>query len=91
MNSYTISGLSPARVYTVVLCLDKSSHKLPISKLELRTRPQSYMVQLGIVKDYTAIIAGMLIQIISKNIITRTKNICENFVNLGLVANKQTR
>lgn len=73
MNSYTISGLSPARVYTVVLCLDKSSHKLPISKLELRTRPQSYMVQLGIVKDYTAIIAGMLIQIISKNILTRTK------------------
>ena len=64
MNSYTISGLSPARVYTVVLCLDKSSHKLPISKLELRTRPQSYMVQLGIVKDYTAIIAGILIQII---------------------------
>ena len=26
----------------------------------MTTRPQSYMVQLGIVKDYTAIITGMV-------------------------------
>ena len=58
MNSYTISLLAPDTVYSVMLCLDKNSHKIPISKLELRTRPQSYMVKLGIVKDYTAIIAG---------------------------------
>ena len=59
MNSYTISALAPDTVYSVMLCLDKNSHKIPISKLEIRTRPKSYMVQLGIVKDYTAIIAGV--------------------------------
>ena len=59
MNSYTISALAPDTVYSVMLCLDKNSHKIPISKLEIRTRPKSYMVQLGIVKDYTAIIAGI--------------------------------
>ena len=58
MNSYTISALAPDTVYSVMLCLDKNSHKIPISKLEIRTRPQSYMVQLGIVKNYTAIISG---------------------------------
>ena len=58
MNSYTISALAPDTVYSVMLCLDKNSHKIPISKLEIRTRPKSYMVQLGIVKDYTAIISG---------------------------------
>ena len=58
MNSYTISNLSPSTSYTVVLCLDKNKHKIPISRLHLETRPESYMVQLGIVKDYTAIIAG---------------------------------
>lgn len=61
MNSYTISALAPDTVYSVMLCLDKNSHKIPISKLEIRTRPKSYMVQLGIVKDYTAIVAVVLV------------------------------
>ena len=58
MNSYTISDLEPSTTYTVLLCLHRNSHKIPVSSLEVTTRPQSYMVQLGIVTDYTAIVLG---------------------------------
>ena len=36
----------------------QNTHKIPISVLGVVTRPESYMYQLGIVTDYTAIIAG---------------------------------
>ena len=58
MNSYTISDLEPSTTYTVLLCLHRNSHKITVSSLEVTTRPQSYMVQLGIVTDYTAIVLG---------------------------------
>ena len=61
MNSYTISQLDPSHSYTIMLCLKKSSHIIPVSSLVVTTRPESYMNQLGIVKDYTAIIAVSLI------------------------------
>ena len=58
MNSYTVSNLSPDTDYSILLCLRRNSHKIPISVLEVVTRPESYMHQLGIVTDYAAIIAG---------------------------------
>ena len=58
MNSYTVSSLSPDTHYDILLCLRRDSHKIPISVLGVVTRPESYMYQLGIVTDYTAIIAG---------------------------------
>ena len=58
MNSYTVSSLSPDTSYYILLCLRKNTHKIPISVLGVVTRPESYMYQLGIVTDYTAIIAG---------------------------------
>ena len=61
MNSYTISNLSPDTTYSVMLCLNKNSNKIPISMLRVTTRPESYMEGLGIVKDYTAIIAGVFL------------------------------
>lgn len=55
MNSYTISDLLPSTSYNVLLCLKKKSHVIPVSSLRVTTRPESYMYQLGIQKDYTAI------------------------------------
>ena len=55
MNSYTISDLLPSTSYNVLLCLKKNSHVIPVSSLRVTTRPESYMHQLGIQKDYTAI------------------------------------
>ena len=55
MNSYTISDLLPSTTYNVLLCLQKTSHVIPVSVLRVTTRPESYMHQLGINKDYTAL------------------------------------
>ena len=55
MNSYTISDLLPSTTYNVLLCLQKTSHVIPVSALRVTTRPESYMHQLGINKDYTAL------------------------------------
>ena len=55
MNSYTISDLLPSTSYNVLLCLKKRSHVIPVSALRVTTRPESYMHQLGINKDYTAL------------------------------------
>lgn len=61
MNSYTISELLPSSDYNVMLCLKKNKHIIPVSSLRLTTRPESYMHQLGIVKDYTAITAVVVV------------------------------
>ena len=54
MNSYTISDLVPSTSYNVLLCIEKSSHNIPVSSLRVTTRPESYMKELGIKKDYTS-------------------------------------
>jgi hypothetical protein len=61
MNSYTISDLLPSTSYNVLLCLKKNSHVIPVSSLRVTTRPESYMHQLGIQKDYTAITAVVVV------------------------------
>lgn len=61
MNSYTISDLRPSSDYNVMLCLKKNKHIIPVSSLRLTTRPESYMHQLGIVKDYTAMTAVVVV------------------------------
>ena len=55
MNSYTISDLVPSTSYIVILGLKKNNHVIPISELLVTTRPESYMHQLGIRKDFTAL------------------------------------
>ena len=61
MNSYTISDLLPSTTYNVLLCLQKTSHVIPVSVLRVTTRPESYMHQLGINKDYTALTAVVVV------------------------------
>ena len=55
MNSYTVSDLLPSTSYNAVLCIEKNSHKIPVSSLRVTTRPESYMKELGNKKDYTSL------------------------------------
>ena len=54
MNSYSISDLQPSTSYNVILCVEKNNHNIPVSSLRVTTRPESYMKELGIKKDYTS-------------------------------------
>jgi hypothetical protein len=63
MASYTISSLRPSTLYTVQLVMKKGEHSMVVSSMRLRTRPEHYLVDLGIEKDYTAMVAvgGLLL------------------------------
>jgi hypothetical protein len=65
MASYTISGLRPSTTYTISLVMKKGGgqHSMTVSSMRLRTRPEHYLVDLGIEKDYTAMVAvgGLLV------------------------------
>ena len=55
----TLSGrLTFASAPEMIPSFPQNAHKIPVSVLGVVTRPESYMYQLGIVTDYTAIIAG---------------------------------
>lgn len=58
MASYTVSSLRPSTAYTIRLCMKKAGqHLMEVSTTRVRTRPEHYLLHLGIEKDYTAMVA----------------------------------
>jgi len=58
MASYTLSSLRPSAAYTIRLCMKKAgTHLMEVSSTRVRTRPEHYLLHLGIEKDYTAMVA----------------------------------
>jgi hypothetical protein len=56
MHSYTIHGLKPGSTYSFSLCIQREEYTLVISTISVTTRRESFLLTLGIERNYLSVI-----------------------------------
>lgn len=56
MHSYTIHGLKPGSTYSFSLCIQREEYTLVISTILVTTRRESFLLTLGIERNYLSVI-----------------------------------